>query len=197
MGKVGMSFKVPKLKELKGVKGLKGFKGLKGLKRLKGVSALIATVLLIAFTIAVGGIISVWLTQFTQTQTDIVGKESESQILCGTGQVQFSNVKFCSTNNYLSGEIANTGSIGLGNITFTILYTNASREVRYFENRGGTLFNLTSCCGNFTMIPTDKFAFNISIGGSNYDILRITTNCTTTRVSDEVSASKNEIIQAC
>lgn len=172
--------------------------GVKGKEvKMKGVSPLIATVLLIAFTIAVGGIISVWLTQFTQTQTDIVGKESETQIVCGTGGIQFSDVKFCSTNNYLTGAFSNTGSIGIGNITMTILYTNASREVRYFENRGGSLFNLTSCCGNLTMIPADKFAFNISLGGSNHDIIRITTNCTTTRVSDEVSSSKNEISKAC
>src|SRR3990172_5452125 len=155
---------------------------------MKGVSPLIATVLLIAFTIAVGGIISVWLTQFTMTTTETVGKESENQITCGTGGVQLTNIELCS--NYLSGEISNSGSIGLGNITLTILYLNSSREVMYLQNNGGTLAKLASCCGNLTMLPADKYGFNVSIGGSNYDILRATTNCTTIRVSYEVSASK-------
>ena len=160
----------------------------------KGVSPLIATVLLIAFTIAVGGIISVWLTQFTGTTTETVGKESQIQIVCGTGGIAFSNVKYC--NNYLYGEVTNTGSISLGNITFTILYNNASREL-FYTQYNGTVNKLTACCGNLAMFPAEKFNFNFSIGGSNYEIVRVTTNCTTVRVSDEVSFNKNEITKVC
>jgi len=161
----------------------------------KGVSPLIATVLLIAFTIAVGGIISVWLTQFAGTTTETVGKESQIQITCGTGGIAFNNVNYC--NNNLSGEITNTGSISLGNITFTVLYTNSSRELFYVNYSNGAVNKQTSCCGNMVMFPAEKFNFNFPIGGSNYEILRVTTNCTTVRVSDEVSINKNEIIKAC
>lgn len=39
----------------------------------KAVSPMIATILLVAFTVAVGGIISIWLTGFTRTQTATAG----------------------------------------------------------------------------------------------------------------------------
>ena len=165
----------------------------KGTSMNKGVSPLIATVLLIAFTIAVGGIISVWLTSFTTTTTQTVGKQSEAQIICGTGGIQLSNVGFCSPN--ITGYVSNTGSISLGNITFTVLYTNTSREMFYTQYNGGSISKLSSCCGNLTMLPGEKYWFNFSIGGSNYEIIRVVTNCTT--ITDEVEKSKSEITNTC
>ena len=161
----------------------------------KGVSPLIATVLLIAFTIAVAGIISVWLTQFTTTTTTTVSNQGNAQILCGTGGIQLLSVSYCS--NYISGQIVNTGNIGLGNITITLLYTNASREVMYVLNNNGILSRSPTCCGNLSMLPTDKYSFNLSIGGSNYDTLRVTTNCTSVKVSDEVVNSLGGILRTC
>ena len=49
---------------------------------MKGISPLIAIVLLIGFTVAVGGILSVWLTSLTTTTTNIVGTAGEKQIKC-------------------------------------------------------------------------------------------------------------------
>jgi len=158
----------------------------------KGVSPLIATVLLIAFTIAVGGIISVWLTSFTTTTTQTVGKQSETQILCGTGGIQLSNVGYCSS--YITGYITNTGSISLGSITFTVLYSNASREMFYANYSGGAVSRVSSN-GSLMMLPGEKYWFNFSIGGSNYQILRVVTNCTT--ITDEVDNSNNEITKIC
>ena len=161
----------------------------------KGVSPLIATVLLIAFTIAVAGIISVWLTQFTTTTTNTVSTQGNVQILCGTGGIQLSSVSYCS--NFVSGQVVNTGNIGLGNISMTILYTNASRELVYISNNGGTLSKSSACCGNLSLLPAEKYSFNFSIGGTNYDTLRVTTNCTTVRVSDEVVNSQGGIARIC
>ena len=49
---------------------------------MKGISPMIATVLLIAFTVAVGGIVSIWLTGFTRTTTSSVSAGTESQTKC-------------------------------------------------------------------------------------------------------------------
>jgi flagellin-like protein len=46
---------------------------------MKAISPMVATILLIAFTVAVGGIISVWLTGFTRTATG--GTESRTEAL--------------------------------------------------------------------------------------------------------------------
>ena len=49
---------------------------------LKGISPLIGTVLLVAFTIAVAGIISAWIIPYTKRQTALVGEEAETQTYC-------------------------------------------------------------------------------------------------------------------
>ncbi len=48
----------------------------------KGVSPMIAVVLLIAFTIAVGGIMSVWLTGYATTTQEAVENTSTDQVKC-------------------------------------------------------------------------------------------------------------------
>jgi flagellin-like protein len=48
----------------------------------KAISPMIATILLIAFTVAVGGIISVWLTTYTRTAQTAVSGATEAQIKC-------------------------------------------------------------------------------------------------------------------
>lgn len=137
---------------------------------MKGVSPLIATILLIAFTISVAGIMSIWLTGFARTSSEIIGKESSTQLICSYGGIALSNLKF--SNNRLSGSVENTRTIALGNITIQILYTNASsqKEKLYVD-----------------LLPREKYPFNISIS-SNYDKIRVMTNCTS--VYDEVGSSE-------
>ena len=49
---------------------------------MKGISPMIAIVLLIAFTVAVGGILSLWLTGYTTTTTGSVASITENQTKC-------------------------------------------------------------------------------------------------------------------
>ncbi len=49
---------------------------------MKGISPMIATVLLIAFTVAVGGIVSLFLTGLTTTQTGITEATAENKTRC-------------------------------------------------------------------------------------------------------------------
>lgn len=51
---------------------------------MKGLSPLIAAVLLIAFTVAVGGVISIWLTTFSKTVTSEVESATEYQTKCAS-----------------------------------------------------------------------------------------------------------------
>jgi flagellin-like protein len=144
--------------------------------KMKGISPLIATVLLIAFTVAVGGIISVWLTGFTRTQTQAVGSQASISITCSNGGIALSYLSYCKP--YLSGILTNTGSISLGNLSLTITYTNASlTEKRYLQLLGSTINVTPTCCGNLTLSPSELTSFNGSIGGSNYDMIRVVSNC--------------------
>ncbi len=49
---------------------------------MKGISPLVAVVLLIAFTVIVGGIIATWVTTFTKTQTGTVERSVGGTVEC-------------------------------------------------------------------------------------------------------------------
>ena len=60
----------------------------------KAISPMIATVLLIAFTVAVGGILSMWLTSLASTQTETTGAAAEKQILCARSVLKIDEATF-------------------------------------------------------------------------------------------------------
>jgi len=77
----------------------------------KAISPMIATILLIAFTVAVGGIISVWLTGYTRTTSAAVSTATEDQIKC-TGT--YPDVYLVTNNSII---VRNPGSENIYNIT--------------------------------------------------------------------------------
>lgn len=153
---------------------------------MKGISPLIATVLLIAFTIAVGGLISIWLTGFTQTQTQAVGTQATNQITCSNGGISLSSMSYC--NSYLVSQITNTGTITLGNLSLTIVYANTSTQKIYLQLLGNVVNGTSACCGNFSLAPSEVSSFNFTIGGSNYDTIRLVSNCSNVVASVDSSS---------
>jgi flagellin-like protein len=147
-----------------------------GVKKIKGISPLIATVLLIAFTVAVGGLINIWLTSFTKTQTQAVGSQASTSIACSNGGLSLSSLYYC--NPYLTGTISNIGTVSLGNISLIITFTNYSMVQKLYLQLLGSTVNVTStCCGNVSLWPSELISFNGTIGGSNYDIVKVVSNC--------------------
>ncbi|TAL47763.1 hypothetical protein EPN87_02140 [archaeon] len=54
---------------------------------MKAISPMIATILLIAFTVAVGGILSVWFSTTTTSQTGITGAAAQNYTRCGGASI--------------------------------------------------------------------------------------------------------------
>ncbi len=142
----------------------------------KGISPLIATVLLIAFTIAVGGIISTWLIGYTTTHTSEVSSRSGIELTCIYGGVSISSLKYC--NSRFSGIIENTRTIDLGNLTLQIIYQNSTSQK----------INLNS-----SLQPVEQLSFNLTGVDSTYDKIRIMTNCSS--VHDD--ASRSDVSTSC
>lgn len=138
---------------------------------MRGISPIIAVVLLIAFTVAVAGILSIWLMGFARTSTETIEEESLTQLICSYGGISLSDLKFCSTTNRITGKVENTRTINLGNITVQILYTNGTSQ----KNDLG-----------ISLLPREKYSFNIS-ASSNYDKIRVMTNCSS--VYDEAGSA--------
>jgi flagellin-like protein len=78
---------------------------------MKGISAMIATVLLIAFTVAVGGILSVWFSSFTRTSTAQVENSSVDVTKCSSTYIDVTMV----TSNGI--VITNRGTQTINTIT--------------------------------------------------------------------------------
>lgn len=143
--------------------------------RFKGVSPLVATVLLIAFVIAVGGIVAVWANSFATSQTQLVGQQATISTTCSYGHIAAQNLKFQSASSRLSGTIVNTGTIALGNLTLNIIYQNAtSQTIGLCTDPTGS----ASCSvGNLSLAVSDQVAFNVTIWGPNFESGKIRTNC--------------------
>lgn len=145
---------------------------------MKGISAFIATALLIVFTVAIGGMISLWLTGFTSTTTKTISGESGNKTTCMYAGISLRNLNFA--NPYLTGRIENTGNVVLGNINLQILYQNASTQKIPLCLVSGTAQACTS--SDIILSQSNVISFSVS-SGSNYDKIRLTSNCS--GVADE------------
>lgn len=148
--------------------------------RLKGISPLVATILLIALTVAVAGIISIWANSFARSQTELVGEKSTISITCSYGNINMKNLRFQTASTRLAGTLENIGQISLGNISLSIVYQNASSQsVKLCNDPTGSV----SCSvANLSLATAEQQAFNVTIWGSNYDSVKASTNCSS--VSD-------------
>jgi len=70
---------------------------------MKAISPMIAVVLLIAFTVAVGGILSTWLSTLATTQTSIVSAGTEKQVRCSSVNLLVREVRVNLTNPCTAG----------------------------------------------------------------------------------------------
>ena len=130
---------------------------------MKGISPMIATVLLLAFTIAVGGIISVWLTGMTRTQT--AGVTTAAQC--------------ASTRLDVIAAITIPGST---NSTAQVTYTNLGPEIIYPTN-------VTLSCGPQTNTTWAAEAGSaLAVGFSNQKLMVVLAACGTGNISVKVAA---------
>ncbi|HLC39609.1 MAG TPA: archaellin/type IV pilin N-terminal domain-containing protein [archaeon] len=132
--------------------------------RLKGISPLIATVIVLAFTIAVAGIVGVFLTGFTTSQTGSVGTTGTKLTQCASSALDIDWVKiYCGTgikNANITVSYA-TGSRSLSNITLlAVSGGNTSRIANQTEMQVGDFYswylNITSS-NPLLPCPVDSF----------------------------------------
>jgi flagellin-like protein len=149
------------------------------MKASKGISPIVATVLLIAFTVSVAGILSVWLTGFTQTTTETVSKKSSTELTCAYGGMSLSSLRFSSAAGRISANIENSGQISIGSISFQVFYRNGSTPLSLpLCREGSSIFNCS--IANLSLSPREMVSVNVSAGTGTYtdiDIVRVYANC--------------------
>lgn len=144
----------------------------------KGVSPLIALVLIIAFTVAIAGIVSAFLTGLATTQVDVTGDAGEKQILCGRSVLELDEVT----------SVLNSTVTGSDNANVTLVYTYGTEPLYNFtlifvdDKRNAFTINQTSMNPQFhkgsaslqpgMMAVWNLNLTNISINQGGVDSLR-------------------------
>ncbi len=83
----------------------------------KGLSPLIASVLLVGFTMAVAGILVVWISGFTQQQTTTVGQRADLQTKCSYSSFTIPRNDVSVVGNTLNITVVYSAGSELLNIT--------------------------------------------------------------------------------
>jgi len=94
------------------------------MKKSKGISPLIAVVLLIAFVIAVGSILSGWFVSFTKERVSQAKEKGETDITCSYANLYISDADWNNTLGKLSLTVENTGSEDLSDFRMVVIYSN-------------------------------------------------------------------------
>ncbi|MFH1839728.1 MAG: archaellin/type IV pilin N-terminal domain-containing protein [Nanoarchaeota archaeon] len=133
------------------------------MKSKKGISPLIATVLLIGFTIVLAALVMRWGGQFFRQQTDVVGCESEGQIQCTSGvDLVIENVLGGVDQTTIS--VLNNGNYDIGEVQYVVLDNsgvtiNSTRDITGIGSLNGdtvvinTDVNTTTTIGKVKVIP--------------------------------------------
>jgi flagellin-like protein len=98
----------------------------------KGISPLIATVLLIALTLVVGGLLGSWLTSMSKTQTGTIEEAAKTQINCTSAFLDIVDVICSNSTQKLQVVITNLGDIEL--YGFSVL---ATIDNTFYQNSTG------------------------------------------------------------
>lgn len=120
----------------------------------KGIAPLLASVLLVAFTLAIGLFIATWFQDIAETQTE--GATSGSRSDCIFVTLAMSNTNFTNRNSSSSGDYymttlaENTGGKTTNIVDIQIIYTDGSTtDGTFYINKSGTVYNY----GNVTLTP--------------------------------------------
>jgi flagellin-like protein len=144
---------------------------------MKGISPLIAAVLLIAFTVAIGGIVSIFFTSFTKQTTSGVSSQGQALISCTGSAPTVDLVRYNSTlGNMVNITYTNPGAITLQNI---VIYTTLSNSTTN-----------TTVPSSPTLPPaaSNSIALNLSGGGAPTEV-RVVGVCSTSTGNQTVSGS--------
>ena len=111
----------------------------------KGISPFIAAILLIAFVVAVGAVVSPWFTSFTKSKTSAVESKSEGKVDCIFSSLDFSSsgieYNLTTTTDWVNITLDNTGSTSLYDFEISLTVDN---EVKIYSPTTDTQKNSTN-----------------------------------------------------
>lgn len=146
----------------------------------KGISPLIAAVLLIAFAIAVAGILSGWFTGLVKSQSTQVGSQTEQSIECGYGGIRIQTdtiaCNFTGSNDELNFSLENSGSINMYDFKVQVYVDDLVHTYTLKERTTNSKFT-----DSYPLKPDEIKSVFAAIGDNvtskDADWIRVTTQC--------------------
>lgn len=133
---------------------------------MKGLSSFVASVLLIAFTIAIGGILSVWITSLTKTQTSLTETQTSGVTKCSSADLEI--ISASPTNNKV--VITHYG-YGLKFYPVNVIFSDGTVNSTFAQRYGITAGNTTTLNVTFpTGVSWVKVSGSCEYGTSNMTI---------------------------
>lgn len=127
---------------------------------MKGISPIVASVLLIAITMTIAGVLAYWSSTFVSTS---LPTENSTMAKCRVAQFEFLNCKYNSTAQTIIFSLNNVRTVDLGNVTAYVEYSN------------GTVSSTIPL--NQTLPANTIKGFSISSVSPDFSKLLVKTNC--------------------
>jgi len=143
----------------------------------KGLSPVVATVLIIAITVAAVALVGYWYPNIIKQQTEDTSEYIESSTNCLYASIDSHDATIYNSTKRLVFDVDNTGEKTLTITQNIILYTNGTKETH---------------SENVTLSPADISRFNYSISSTDISRIRTLTNCE--KIFDEISSSSISIL---
>jgi len=137
----------------------------------KGLSPLIATVLLIAFTVSIGAILMTWVSSLTKESTGEIGNKSSSIIDCNVADITIDDV-YIDLRANISRVIVRNSGLTTVEVTDAILMS--------ITGENATPVNGSLPITNFSSGKVANIEFNITnviTACSNFSKVIVSTNC--------------------
>ncbi len=139
---------------------------------MKAISPLIASVLLIAFTITIANIIANFYTGFLNTQQTSSGEKTAATLNCAYATIKINSASYNGTGSTLRMRLTNedksTQDLALTNITFSVIKQDGSSSV----------YAATCKCADESLSPGGTKFYSAQIaGGCNITSVFVSASC--------------------
>ncbi len=131
---------------------------------MKAISPMIAVILLIAFVVAIGGLISVWFSTLTSSQTGTIETSADALAKCASSTLSVDEVRWASpgSSRIVNVTVVGGGTENLKNITITVAATGGSiNSPKFFNGTGddfipGSLYSTSiNITANVSSLPPE------------------------------------------
>ncbi|MEM5825862.1 MAG: archaellin/type IV pilin N-terminal domain-containing protein [Candidatus Aenigmatarchaeota archaeon] len=126
--------------------------------RLKGISPLIATVLLIALTMTIAGIVAMWASTFTGSRLEETEKNATQ--ICIGANLRISEARIVNNVGYF--RLENVGTTPLTGFKAYLFYSNPANDEELDPTKCYYVYNSSYTLANLTVKPGEIYTINFT-----------------------------------